>query len=73
MIQEDKDLLFKDLCARLPYGTKCIVTKSRTEEGQKGDVGRIVRVCLEGVDCIDNTVFSPNLGISNPISSRFQV
>lgn len=23
MIQEDKDLLFKDLCARLPYGVKC--------------------------------------------------
>lgn len=23
MRQEDKDLLFKDLCARLPYGVKC--------------------------------------------------
>lgn len=23
MIQEDKDLLFKDICARLPYGVKC--------------------------------------------------
>lgn len=23
MIQEDKDLLLKDLCARLPYGVKC--------------------------------------------------
>ena len=23
MTQEDKDLLFKDLCARLPYGVKC--------------------------------------------------
>ena len=66
MIQEDKDLLFKDLCARLPYGTKCIVTKSRTEEGQKGDVGRIVRVCLEGVDCIDNTVFFSEFGNFKP-------
>ena len=25
MKQEDKDLLLKDLCARLPYGVKCIV------------------------------------------------
>ena len=25
MKQEDKDLLFKDLCARLPYGVKCFV------------------------------------------------
>lgn len=25
MTQEDKDLLLKDLCARLPYGVKCYV------------------------------------------------
>ena len=25
MKQEDKELLLKDLCARLPYGAKCIV------------------------------------------------
>ena len=25
MIQEDKELLLKDLCARLPYGVKCEV------------------------------------------------
>ena len=25
MTQEDKDLLFKDLCARLPYGVKMVV------------------------------------------------
>ena len=54
MTQEDKELLLKDLCARLPYGVKCIVTKSRTEQGQKGDMGKIGWVCLEGVDCIDN-------------------
>ena len=52
MTQEDKQLLLKDLSARLPYGVKCIVTKSRTEEGQKGDVGKIGWVSLEGVDCI---------------------
>ena len=50
--QEDKELLLTDLCARLPYGVKCIVTKSRTEEGQKEDVGKIGWVSLEGVDCI---------------------
>ena len=52
MTQENKQLLLKDLSARLPYGVKCIVTKSRTEEGQKGDVGKIGWVSLEGVDCI---------------------
>lgn len=26
MTQEDKELLFKDLCARLPYGVKGIIT-----------------------------------------------
>jgi len=25
MKQEDKELLLKDLCARLPYGVKCVV------------------------------------------------
>lgn len=58
MMQEDRILLLKDLSARLPYGVKCIVTKSRIEEGQKGDVGKIVCVCLEGVDCIDISFFS---------------
>ena len=54
MTQEDKELLLKDLCARFPYGIKCIVTKSRTEEGQEGDIGKIGWVCLEGVDCIND-------------------
>lgn len=26
MKQQDKELLLKDLCARLPYGVKCVVT-----------------------------------------------
>lgn len=34
MTQEDKDLLFKDLCARLPYGVKIQVNdKIETVEG----------------------------------------
>ena len=66
MTQEHKELLLKDICARLPYGIKCIVTKSRTEEGQKGDVGKIICVCLEGVDCIDNTLFFSEFGNFKP-------
>lgn len=31
MKQEDKDLLLKDLCARLPYGVKCYKSKYNTE------------------------------------------
>lgn len=66
MTQEEKDLLLKDLCARIPYGVKCIVTKSRTEEGQKGDVGKIVNICLEGVGCIDTSSFFSEFGNFKP-------
>ena len=67
MTQEDKELLLRDLCARLPYGVKCIVTKSRTEEGQKGDVGKIGWVSLEGVDCIgDREPFFSEFGNFKP-------
>lgn len=66
MTQEEKELLLKDLCARLPYGVKCIVTKSRTEEGQKGDVGKITYICLEGVECIGNEPFFSEFGNFKP-------
>ena len=66
MTQEDKELLLKDLCARLPYGVKCIVTKSRTEEGQKGEVGKITYICLEGVECIGNEPFFSEFGNFKP-------
>ena len=67
MTQEDKQLLLKDLSARLPYGVKCVVTKSRTEEGQKGDVGKIGWVSLEGVDCIgDREPFFSEFGNFKP-------
>ena len=67
MTQEDKQLLLKDLSARLPYVVKCIVTKSRTEEGQKGDVGKIGWVSLEGVDCIgDREPFFSEFGNFKP-------
>ena len=67
MTNEEKQLLLKDICARLPYGVKCIVTKSRTEEGQEGDVGKIGWVCLEGVDCIgDREPFFSEFGNFKP-------
>ena len=67
MTQEDKQLLLKDISARLPYGVKCIVTKSRTEEGQEGDFGKIGWVCLEGVDCIgDREPFFSEFGNFKP-------
>ena len=31
MTQEDKDLLFKDLCARIPYNVKCYNSKYGTD------------------------------------------
>ena len=66
MTQEDKELLLRDLSARLPYGTKCIVTKSRTEEGQEGDAGKITYICLEGVECIGNEPFFSEFGNFKP-------
>lgn len=66
MTQEDKQLLLKDLCARLPYGVKCIVTKSRTEQGQKGDMGKITYICLEGVECVGNESFFSEFGNFKP-------
>ena len=66
MTQEEKDLLLKDLCTRLPYGVKCIVTKSRIEEGQKGDMGKLVCICLEGVNCTSDIPFFSEFGNFKP-------
>ena len=66
MTNEEKQLLLKDICARLPYGVKCIVTKSRTEEVQEGDVGKIAWVCLGGVNCIGDTPFFSEFGYFKP-------
>ena len=66
MTQEHKELLLKDLCTRLPYGVKCIVTKSRIEEGQKGDMGKLVCICLEGVNCTSDIPFFSEFGNFKP-------
>ena len=43
MTQEQKDLLFKDLCARLPYGVKCI-EKTPIEDFQDKNLWKIDRI-----------------------------
>ena len=43
MTQEDKELLFKDLCARLPYGVKVNVIYSNENASSFRQ-----RVCVEG-------------------------
>ena len=39
MTQEDKDLLLKDLCARLPYGVKCNATLKQIDGSLKSIFG----------------------------------
>ena len=36
MTQEDKELLLKDLCARLPYGVKCQIDYNNEEDTDLG-------------------------------------
>ena len=51
MTQEDKELLLKDLCARLPYGVKCQIDYDNEEDTDLGieryHDDRVVSVCIE--------------------------
>lgn len=51
MTQEEKQLLFKDLCARLPYGIKCQIDYDNEEDADLGIDrycdDRIVSICVE--------------------------
>lgn len=51
MTQEDKELLLKDLCVRLPYGVKCQIDYDNEEDTDLGieryHDDRIVSVCIE--------------------------
>ena len=51
MKQEDKELLLKDLCARLPYGVKIDVIYSK-------DSGSSLRtkLCSEGINTLDTNI-----------------
>lgn len=51
MTQKDKELLLKDLCARLPYGVKCQIDYGNKEDADLGIErycnDRIVSICTE--------------------------
>lgn len=51
MIQENKNLLFQDLCARLPYGVKIEITYSK----DSGSSLR-ARLCSEGINILDTNI-----------------
>ena len=51
MKREDKELLLKDLCARLPYGVKIDVTYSK----DSGSSLR-ARLCSEGINILDTNI-----------------
>lgn len=54
MTQEDKSLLFKDLCARLPYNTK--VFFSIIEEDEPVELSLSVIRCLESIPLKQNDI-----------------
>ena len=46
MTQEDKDLLLKDLCARLPYGLKLHYKTAGWEDKNTSKVNKVVLRCM---------------------------
>jgi hypothetical protein len=70
MTQEEKSLLLKDLCARLPYGVKCKIALYKTAFNTLGIVEDKVKldspVYDEGDDWWDITEIKPYL---RPMSS----
>ena len=51
MTQEDKDLLLRDLCARLPYGVKC-----RYQHIQYVENGKIIDINMFGLVNVDGHI-----------------
>ena len=51
MTQEDKSLLLKDLCARLPYGVKC-----RYQHIQYVENGKIIDINMFGIVNVDGHI-----------------
>lgn len=47
MTQEDKDLLIKDLCGRLPYGVKVQTTYINQKSKERSDIGIDVLTTVE--------------------------
>ena len=61
MTQEDKNLLFKDLCARLPYGVIC-----EDEYGNALEVNSIAKPNTITFKCSDNTFWTTDLDKCKP-------
>lgn len=65
MTQEEKELLLRDLCARLPYGVKCQIDYDNEEDTDLGIEryrdDRIVSVCTETeeIGLYEESVYSP--------------
>lgn len=67
MTQEHKDLLLKDLCARLPYGVKVMIDKTYlTEDMIKGGYDKIQE--LYGITCEGNVELL-NMDYHMPVES----
>lgn len=73
MTQEDKELLLKDLCARLPYGVKCYYNSPEIDDDVpegisviKGFQNEGILVEIESGDVIDIDYVKPYL---RPMSS----
>jgi len=56
MTQEDKDLLLKDLCTRLPYGVKCKVKYIINNETTYGE--DVERECIDTIKRINFDTYS---------------
>lgn len=56
MTQEDKDLLLKDLCARLPYGIKCKVKYTVNNETTYGE--DVEKECIDIIKRINFDTYS---------------
>ena len=55
MTQEEKQLLFKDLCARLPYGVKCSCTWSHeVPNGTTGCIQELSTFLIDEIEIMDN-------------------
>lgn len=73
MTQEEKELLFKDLCARLPYGVKIL---ANTHKGEK--IGKLITITSKffkpndkssvilGEVCTENECFWLDSGLFKP-------
>jgi hypothetical protein len=55
MTQEEKSLLLKDLCARLPYGVQCSCTWSHeVPNGTIGCIQELSTFLIDEIEIIDN-------------------